>query len=306
MIVRPRLRGWELFSVVRLSIVPRIAPQIGVLSAFSIGVVWLWPRFPLHSFTVAPFTLLGIALSIFLGFRNGACYDRWWEARRQLGSLIGESRSLARLALTLHGGDRLRRERLVRGTIAYAYALMAHLRGAGTFEEVRRYTSGWDGMPGSDGLGPARDAPDAILRHLAVDCAGMLTDGEIGEILYQRFEERLVAITAIQSSCERIRTTPTPFAYSLLLHRTAYAFCFLLPFGLVGTMGWATPLLCAVIAYAFFGLDAVGDELEEPFGEWLNALPMQALARTIEISLLEALGEPELPVMLLPVDSILR
>jgi hypothetical protein len=33
---------------------------------------------------------------------------------------------------------------------------------------------------------------------------------------------------------------------------------------------------------------------------------MQALARTIEISLLEALGEPEIPPMLMPVDSVLR
>jgi putative membrane protein len=301
MIVRPRLRGWELFSVTRLSIIPRIAPQIAVLSAFSLAVVWMHHLFPgtFRNLTVAPFTLLGIALSIFLGFRNGACYDRWWEARRQLGSLLGESRSLARLALTLHSGDRGRRERVVRGTIGYAYALMAHLRGSAPFEEVRRYLPGWESEP-------ARNAPDAILRRLAGELAAMLAEGEIGELLYQRFEERLVAIAAIQSACERIKTTPTPFAYSLLLHRTAYAFCFLLPFGLVSTVGWATPVLCAVIAYTFFGLDAVGDELEEPFGEWLNALPMQALARTIEISLLEALGEPEIPPMLMPVDSVLR
>jgi putative membrane protein len=134
----------------------------------------------------------------------------------------------------------------------------------------------------------------------------MLADGEIGEQMFQCFDNRLTAITAIQVACERIRGTPTPFSYTLLLHRTAYAFCFLLPFGLVGSMAWATPVLTAVIAYAFFGLDALGDELEEPFGNWLNALPLNALARTIEINMLEALGEDEIPEMLQPVDSVLH
>jgi hypothetical protein len=41
----------------------------------------------------------------------------------------------------------------------------------------------------------------------------------------------------IQTACERLRSTPTPFTYTLLLHRTAWLFCLLLPFGLVGTLG---------------------------------------------------------------------
>jgi putative membrane protein len=32
-----------------------------------------------------PFTLIGLALSIFMSFRNNACYDRWWEGRKQWG-----------------------------------------------------------------------------------------------------------------------------------------------------------------------------------------------------------------------------
>jgi len=71
-------------------------------------------------------------------------------------------------------------------------------------------------------------------------------------------------------------------------------------------MGYATPVFCGVVAYTFFGLDALGDELEEPFGAWVNALPLSAMARTVEIGLLDALGERELPEPLQPVDSVLR
>ncbi|WP_395837067.1 bestrophin family ion channel [Cystobacter fuscus] len=92
---------------------------------------------------------------------------------------------------------------------------------------------------------------------------------------------------------------------TVLLHRTAYLFCLLLPFGLAEAMGWFAPVLAAMIAYTFFGLDRLSDELEEPFGDAPNDLPVLALARTGEINLLEALGEPQ-PEPLRPQDFILK
>ena len=56
------------------------------------------------------------------------------------------------------------------------------------------------------------------------------------------------------------------------------------------------------LAITFFGLDAVGDEIEEPFGLAVHHLPLTALCRTIEINLREALGEATLPAQLAPVD----
>lgn len=282
----------------RLSILPRIAPQIVSVAVFAAAVVEAERRWPwiLRTWSVAPFTLLGIALSIFLGFRNSACYDRWWEARRQLGSLIGEERSLARTLVALRGGDRARRERCVRRVIGYTYALMAHLRDE---DEVEGYGLGWASAAN------AHNVPDALLRALGLEVAAMLADAEFGEQVFVSLDGRLHAMAAIQVACERIQRTPTPFTYTLLLHRTAYAFCFLLPFGLAGTLGWATPVFCAVVAYAFFGLDALGDELEEPFGPWRNSLPLTAMARTVERSLLEALGEHDLPEAAVPVNYLL-
>ena len=286
----------------RLSVLPRIASQLLAVCLFAVAVVLLEHRRPeiFRGWTVAPFTLLGVALSIFLGFRNSACYDRWWEARRQLGALIGEMRSFARLATSLRGGDRGRRERAVRLAIAYVYALMAHLRGATPPVEATRCA------PAGLSFAGAANVPDAMLRALAEEPAAMLAENEIGEQVFRLFDDRLSAFAAIQVACERIRGTPTPFTYTLLLHRTAYAYCFLLPFGLASTMGWGTPLFCTLVAYAFFGLDALGDELEEPFGTSLNALPLDAMARTVEISLLEALGATDVPLPLQPIDSVLR
>jgi putative membrane protein len=79
--------------------------------------------------------------------------------------------------------------------------------------------------------------------------------------------------------------------YTLLLQRTAHIFCLLLPFGLASSAGWATPPFTALIAYTFFSLDALSEELEDPFGTEPNDLALDGLCRVCEISVFEALGE---------------
>ena len=95
--------------------------------------VFLLPRHHPSLFAAlspAPFTLLGLTLSIFLSFRNAACYDRWWEGRRQWGQLVVEMRAFARLVPALFPGDGERpfRAGLLRSAVGFAHALNAHLR----------------------------------------------------------------------------------------------------------------------------------------------------------------------------------
>ncbi|MFO1074420.1 MAG: bestrophin family ion channel [Geminicoccaceae bacterium] len=159
----------------------------------------------------------------------------------------------------------------------------------------------------------ARPAPSSPTRHAPPPrhCAGWAASlaaarrtGALDPIGHRILEERLTALTQVEAGCERIAGTPLPFAYTLLLHRTAYIFCLLLPFGLVASAGWATPLFTALIAYTFFGLDRLSEELEEPFGTEANDLALDSLCRTCEISVLEALGEPA-PPPLAPRDHYL-
>ena len=133
------------------------------------------------------------------------------------------------------------------------------------------------------------------MQGLGQDLRQCLREGRIDPCLASGIDTTLSAMTASAASCERIRNTPVPFSYTLLLHRTAYLYCFLLPFGLVDTTGFMTPFVVAIVAYTFFGLDALGDEIEEPFGLESNDLPLDTLCRAIEINLRESLGETDLP-----------
>jgi putative membrane protein len=97
-----------------------------------------------------------------------------------------------------------------------------------------------------------------------------------------------------------------PFVYTLAVHRVAYLFCLLLPFGLSNSGGWWTPLITAAAAYVFFGLDAIGDDLSTPYAaDAVNTLPFDAISRVVEINILETLGETDLPAPLKPKKDVL-
>lgn len=305
MIIRARPSAWQLFFILRGSILPRISGPLLVTIAIATAVTLFQGRLfdTKVTLTPIPFSLIGLALAIFLGFRNSASYDRWWEARKLWGDLVIRTRSLARLWLS-HvrpaEGDSAEAPRQIGRLIAFAYALKHALRGVGE-ERASAFLAIGDSDDPAYGINP----PDCILRRFSLDLAQAAADGRVAPMMAAEIEEQLTAMAAIQAGCERIRTTPLPFPYTLMLHRTAYLYCLMLPFGLVDTIGFTTPLVVGLISYTFFGLDALGDEIEEPFGVLQHDLPLDTLCRRIEIDLRAARGERDLPEMPKPVDFCL-
>ena len=301
MIVRPRPSFLHLLFILRGSIVPQIAPKvlaILVVSCLALAAQLFKPGLFEQS-TIAPFTLVGLALSIFLSFRNSASYDRWWEARKLWGQMIFEVRSLMRMlgGMALAGADAAHREAALRCLVGFASALEARLRS----KDQAAALAPWIGEQDP----AAATAPQAALLCASRALLALRRSDCYGDAYHAHLEERLHGLNMVQTACERIMTTPLPFAYTLLMHRTAYGFCLLLPFGLVGALGWWTPIVAAMVAYTLFGLDALGEELEDPFSTHQNGLPLSAMVRTVEIEVLTALGVQDLPAPLQPIDHVL-
>ena len=123
MIVRPKPAIFRLFFINRGSIIGHIAPQLLAITIISMAVTCgarIYPEY-FPDFTIAPFSILGLALSIFLGFRNNACYDRWWEARKQWGQLLVE---LAPLLVNSSLSSQARTQRTKRCVSAYCLAAL--------------------------------------------------------------------------------------------------------------------------------------------------------------------------------------
>ncbi len=104
MIIRPHIHWFRMLLAWRGSVLPQLLPRLSLIFCISIVALAAHDHLlpvSLNFNTTAPFSLIGIALAVFLGFRNNASYDRWWEARKLWGQLLNESRSLTRQALTL-------------------------------------------------------------------------------------------------------------------------------------------------------------------------------------------------------------
>ncbi len=284
MIQRGRTSALRHLFAWRGSVIPSILPQILGLALYSGAVVAVTHALGIDMSRIglAPLALVGVTLSIYLSFRNNAAYERWWEARRLWGQLVAESRTLSRCSEALLPDAAVRR-RFLYWFLGYCHLLRGRLRGVDVGAEIRDFLAG-----------PAETAGDALAAMGHALAAGRL-DGTLDPMAHRILEERLTALTLIEAGCERIAGTPLPFAYTLLLHRTAYLFCLILPFGLVATAGWATPFFTAFIAYTYFGLDSLSEELEDPFGMEANDLPLDSLCRTCEISVFQALGDPAPP-----------
>jgi putative membrane protein len=143
----------------------------------------------------------------------------------------------------------------------------------------------------------------ALLEHIGDQLRRAWQAGWIDTLHLPALDASLSGLTDHQGGCERIRSTPIPFSYTILIHRIVAVYCLTLPFGIVEAVGAYTPLVAAMVAYAFFGLDAIGDAIEEPFGTDLHDLPLDTLSTMIEINVREAIGDADLPPPRVPVGE---
>ena len=312
MIVRDRPSGYSLFFIFRGSVLAQIWGVLLINIIFAIIVTLSHGDIYSKKITLTsiPFSLIGLPLAIFLGFRNNAAYDRYCEGRKLWGEIVLQSRNFSRQCLTLIRHDEPIslapglndvRLRMIYRTAAFAHALRHLLRNTDASIELKPLLvqNEWQQ------LSNATNIPDYLMHQMGGDLRLCLNENRIDACLAAAIDSTLCSITAAAAACERIRGTPIPFSYTLMLHRTAYLYCFLLPFGLVDTIGFMTPFVVGIVAYTFFGLDALGDEIEEPFGNAPNDLALNAICRSIEINLRESVGEEHGLATLAPVDYCL-
>lgn len=230
-----------------------------------------------------------------MGFRNNTSYDRFWEGRRLWGALVNTTRTLCRQIHTLVGVQGDTWKELNYRVIAYTHSLRHHLRGELMPGDARAFLPDAE----AEALLDESNPPIAILFRLGERFGEEYKAGHIHPLHMATLEDSLRALTDIQGACERIKSTPIPASYTLLIHRLVAVYVFALPFGLVSTTTAFTPIVVGIVAYAFLGLDAIGDEIEEPFGEDTNDLPLSTLSRMIEVNIRQRLGD-ELPPLLTP------
>jgi putative membrane protein len=251
----------------------------------TVTITYYWLPFTAPSL---PLTLFGSALALVLGFRSNSAYQRWWEGRGLWGAMINASRSLAREARNFLPDDAVDLKRtIVLRQIAYVNALRCQLRRQKPDADVLRFLSEGEATPALQRTNVANGIVDGTGRR--IDQARR--DGLIDTIQQTAMERVLVDIANAQGGMERLKNTPLPNQYRFFPMVFTHMLCILLPIGLVDTLGFATPLGSTIAGLMFLAILAIGDDLVDPFANTLHDVPLSAMCRTIEIDLLQAIGD---------------
>jgi ion channel-forming bestrophin family protein len=264
------------------SVGPRLLPRTIVAGLIGGLATWLYVE---HGFYIPSLahTVLGVALGLLLVFRTNASYDRYWEGRRLIGNIVNRTRDVAR-QLAGHVRSAEHRpiiEDVIRLLDAYFATAMQSLRSEKDLSKVTSLSDEEKKL-----LEPHTTArPMVVLtwvteRIYRLDRAAALgSDARVKAV-----EENLTALVDNYSSCERIVQTPVPFAYAHHIKMFVTLFCFTIPFAMVAEMKLYTALPSAILAYALFGIDEIGVEIEDPFGYDANDLPIEAIGEIIKKS----------------------
>ncbi len=233
------------------------------------------------------YALFGVVLSVLMVFRTNTAYDRWWEARKQWGQLLNDSRSLVikvRHLVVSEAEDRIGFARLV---IAFGYSLKDHLRGSADLREV----AGFEKASASP-----KNVPAYFIGLMYQRISDWREENKIDGFTALMLDRHTASFSDILGACERIRNTPISISYRRYVKLCLLLYIAALPWGLEHQLQFWTVPITMVVSFFMLGLEMIARAVEEPFGIEADDLPLDALCETNERNVQELLSQPtELP-----------
>lgn len=247
---------------------------IGILTALVCLVELKWLEEPLNVANDVH-SMLGFVLSLFLVFRTNTAYDRWWEGRKKWGGLVNVSRTLAIRSQTFID-DAETKKFFVHAIPAFSQALRDHLR-HGVGDAFRTAGAVWAG----DGIKTVEHVPNYIAQQMSRKLLDLAKSGKITGEQHWLMENNLETMVDILGACERILKTPIPYSYSMFMKKFIFLYIVTLPIGFVSTFGWWTIPVVMAVFYVLVSIELIAEEIEDPFGEDDNDLPLNDLCATM-------------------------
>jgi putative membrane protein len=272
----------------RGSVGPRLLPRMLIVGGIGGVAAFLFDRYKFHTPAVAH-TMIGVALGLLLVFRTNASFDRWWEGRKLLGGIVNRTRDLARqLHAFVPSDSRSVSDDSVRLLNAFFAVAMQGLRDERDLRAVGELLTADERAR----LEPVKTRATMVLSWITKRIDTLAREGKITDARLLAMDTNLTALVDYHSGCERIVRTPIPFAYAQHIKLFVTLFCFTVPFAIVDAMKLYTPVAAAIFAFALFGIDEIGVEIEDPFGYDDNDLPIDRIAVTIQTSTTEVANGP--------------
>lgn len=245
----------------------------GIIAFLELEVLNL-KRFPELQHLSIVHSLLGFVISLLLVFRTNTAYDRWWEGRKQWGSLVNNSRNLAlKLAAILPAGEQASRAYFRTMIPNYAFSMKNHLRNTFVPEEFEA----------ARGFAPdaQKHVPNQTANQLLAKIHELYRQQQISGDQLITINRELQSFTDICGACERIKNTPIPFSYSVFLKKFIFFYVMTMPFSYVFNAHYLVIPIVVFIFYVLASLELIAEEIEDPFGKDANDLPMDTICENI-------------------------
>jgi len=296
------------------SIFPYVRFELGLGAASSVAA-WLIVDQGHTTDVTLPLTVatvLGTALSILLAVRANTSYQRWWEGSGIWAQLVGSSRNLVRVVISVTDAkpdaDRAAVEAfqhdVARRQVAYAAALRAQLRrDAHALDEVRATLAPAD----HDVLAADNPALQLLARQSRRIFAAYRENLLSGLDNFQ-METALAALSNQQALAERITGQPVPRTYDVFSRYLVHLYTVVFPFAVIGSLPlhhWLVIPATLVVAFAFRVVERIGTVVEFPFANTTQDVPLSAIGAQLERDLRDLLGDTDKPPAPQPVNGYL-
>lgn len=276
------------------------------------------------SFPWQPISVLGIAVAFYLGFKNNASYDRTWEARKIWGSIVNNSRAFGAAVVSFVQGQNKEtiHQQLLYQHIAWLTILRYQLRTSRQWEHPKeRLFDGYSDTVKENSHSYLRkeldkllsqeemnellnnaNPPTQILKKQAIVLQKFHDDGHFDSFRHMAFHKLITTFYEDQGKSERIKNFPFPRQYASVALWQTYIFSALIPFGMLNVFSeihsiifWLTIPFSGLLIWVFFLMEKIGDYSENPFEGSYNDIPIDSIARAIEIDLLQMMDETNIP-----------
>lgn len=316
-------------AIVQFSIIPILIGGTWSLLVV-LGYVFLdlkWLAIPF-----LPISLLGIAVSFYVGFKNNAANERQNEARKNWGGITNDTRSLiAMLNTYLPDNDMGMKANILKRHITWLYAHKSFLRHKRMdwehnlkLNEVYRarfrkdfninteFEHDVSNYISNEELKEVESSPNMsskILLNQSKKIKQLRIENMIEDFRMFELQNHMTKLYEHQGRNERIKTFPIPRQYANYATLFIIVFAFLLPLGLLNETqnlnAWLTIPFSMLVTWVFHQMDLVGEYSEHPFEGLISDIPMTSITRNLEIEILQSLGETNLPKPIIAKNGIL-
>lgn len=234
---------------------------------------------------ISVYSLLGFVISLLLVFRTNTAYDRWWEGRKIWGQFLNDSRNLS-VKLSSYRLTREEKEYFARMIPNFALASKEHLR-KGTDLSLLQLTS--EELKESI---TKTHVPIFIIQILSQKIEEIKNDGRISSEEFLCIDRLLNSLIDGIGGCERIKSTPIPFSYSMFIKKFIFLYVVSLPLAFVNIFGYWSAFISSFVFYALVSMEILAEEIEDPFGDDENDLATDTISERIKANCGEIFGNP--------------